>query len=211
MSDILYQNTCDVEFKGKKPKDSWMKEWPLEDRIEKFFEFCRVFDDRQDSLLKDEYQIFSHRLHWDEHPFCNLMQSVTDNELRLFYTLVFSFSNEHWGTLNKLMEAYWNFSLKNGLGNMFDHEGKLRSLDERRLIDQRFHLITPTALSNILGVDNLNYAINNYDMDLVLKARMIDWDQFGMLVNPSITTEGMFPDPINLARVYEDFLTNTLS
>jgi len=104
MSDILYQNTCDVEFKGKKPKDSWMKEWPLEDRIEKFFEFCRVFDDRQDSLLKDEYQIFSHRLHWDEHPFCDLMQSVTDNEFRLFYTLVFSFSNEHWGTLNKLME-----------------------------------------------------------------------------------------------------------
>ena len=103
MNDILYQNTCIPDFKGKKPKDSWMINWTLDERLNKFFEFCRVFDDRQDSLLKDEYQIFSHRLHWHEHPFCDLMQSVTDNELRLFYTLVFSFSNEHWGTLNKLM------------------------------------------------------------------------------------------------------------
>lgn len=117
MSQIIYQNTCEVEFKGKKPKDSWMKLWPLEDRIEKFFEFCRVFDDRQDSLLKDEYQIFSHRLHWHEHPYCDLMQSVTDNELRMYYTLVFSFSNEHWGTLTKLMtqgqEATREFFVEN--------------------------------------------------------------------------------------------------
>ena len=103
MTDIIYQNTCEVEFKGKKPKDSWMKDWSLDQRLDKFFEFCRVFDDRQDSLLKDEYQIFSHRLHWHEHPFCDLMQSVIDNKLRLYYTLVFSFTNEHWGTLNKLM------------------------------------------------------------------------------------------------------------
>jgi len=103
MTDILYQNTCEVEFKGKKPKDSWMANWTLDERLDKFFEFCRVFDDRQDTLLKNEYQIFSHRLHWHEHPFCDLMQSVTDNKLRLYYTLVFSFTNEHWGTLNKLM------------------------------------------------------------------------------------------------------------
>jgi hypothetical protein len=102
MTDILYQNTCEVDFKGKKPKDSWMMNWSLEDRIEKFFEFCRVFDDRQDSLLRSEYQIFSHRLHWDEHPFCQEMQSVTDNRERLFLTLVFSFTNEHWGTFMKL-------------------------------------------------------------------------------------------------------------
>lgn len=103
MSKIVYTNTCDVEFKGKKPKDSWMREWSLDQRIDKFFEFCKKFDDRQDDLLKDEYQIFSHRLHWHEHPYCELMQSVTDNELRMYYTLVFSFSNEHWGTLTKLM------------------------------------------------------------------------------------------------------------
>ena len=102
MSDILYLNTCTPEFKGKKPKDSWMIQWPLEQRLEKFFEFCQKFDRRDDSLLKDEYQIFSHRLHWHEHPYCEVMQEVTDNELRLFYTLVFSFTNEHWGTFTKL-------------------------------------------------------------------------------------------------------------
>jgi hypothetical protein len=100
--DIVYQNTCEVEFKGKKPRRSWMKDWTEDQRIEKFFEFCKVFDDRQDSLLNQEYQIFSHRLHWHEHPYCQYMQSVTDNEQRMFLTLVFSFTNEHWGTFMKL-------------------------------------------------------------------------------------------------------------
>jgi hypothetical protein len=100
---IAYNNTCQVEFKGKKPKDSWMKEWTLDQRIDKFFEFCRVFDDRQDPLLKEEYQIFSHRLHWHEHPFCDFMKNVTDNHERMFLTLVFSFTNEHWGTFTKLL------------------------------------------------------------------------------------------------------------
>jgi len=117
MSQIVYNNTCEVEFKGKKPKDSWMRDWTLDQRIDKFFEFCQKFDDRQDSLLKDEYQIFSHRLHWHEHPYCELMQLVTDNELRMYYTLVFSFSNEHWGTLTRLMnegkEATREFFVEN--------------------------------------------------------------------------------------------------
>jgi hypothetical protein len=100
---IAYNNTCEVEFKSKKPKDSWMKDWSLDQRIDKFFEFCRVFDDRQDPLLKEEYQIFSHRLHWHEHPFCDFMKNVTDNHERMFLTLVFSFTNEHWGTFTKLL------------------------------------------------------------------------------------------------------------
>jgi hypothetical protein len=105
MNDIIFSGTCDVEFKGKKPKDSWMKDWSLDERMDKFFEFCRVFDDRQDSLLRDEYQIFSHRLHWHEHPFCDFMrQHVHSNRDRLYYTLVFSFTNEHWGTLMTLFE-----------------------------------------------------------------------------------------------------------
>jgi len=102
MSDLIYPNTCEVEFKGKKPRRSWMKDWTEDQRIEKFFEFCKVFDDRQDSLLNQEYQIFSHRLHWHEHPYCQYMQSITDNEQRMFLTLVFSFTNEHWGTFMKL-------------------------------------------------------------------------------------------------------------
>lgn len=110
----------------------------------------------------------------------------------------------------KILEAYWRFSQMNGLNNLFDKEGRLRSIEERRLIDQRFYLITPTAFSAILGVNNLNYAINKYNMDHVLEAKLIDWDNFGMLVNPIVTTDGLYPDPINLAKVYEDFLTNTL-
>jgi hypothetical protein len=110
----------------------------------------------------------------------------------------------------KVMEAYWNFSKLNGLSNLFDKDGKLKDLTERQLIDQRFYLITPTALSTILGVNNLNYAINNYNMDKVAEAKLIDWDNFGMLVNPQISTHGLYPNPINLGRVYEEFLTNTL-
>lgn len=110
----------------------------------------------------------------------------------------------------KILEAYWRFSQLNGLSNLFDTDGNLRSIEERRLIDQRFYLITPTALSTILGVKNLNYAINKYSMDQVLEAKLIDWDNFGMLVNPTLTVDGLYPDPINLAKVYEDFLTNTL-
>jgi len=110
----------------------------------------------------------------------------------------------------KILEAYWRFSQLNGLNALFDSEGNLKSLEERRLIDQRFYLITPSAFSTILGVNNLNYAINKYNMDQILEARLIDWDNFGMLVNPALTVDGLFPDPINLAKVYEDFLTNTL-
>jgi hypothetical protein len=111
----------------------------------------------------------------------------------------------------KILEAYWKFSQLNGLNNLFDKDGNLRPIEERRLIDQRFYLITPTALSAVLGVNNLNYAINKYDMDQVLEARLIDWDRFGMLVNPTLTVDGLYPDPIDLAKVYEDFLTNTLT
>lgn len=110
----------------------------------------------------------------------------------------------------KILEAYWQFSQLNGLNNLFDKDGQLLPLEERRLIDNRFYLITPTALSTILGVNNLNYAINKYNMDHVMEAKLIDWDNFGMLINPTLTTDGLYPDPINLAKVYEDFLTNTL-
>lgn len=100
--EIVFPNTCDVEFKGKKPKDSWMRDWPLEERLDKFFEFCRAWDDRIDPLLSEEYQIFSHRLHWDEHSYCYEFKEIDSNLYRMFYTLVFSFTNEHWGTITKL-------------------------------------------------------------------------------------------------------------
>jgi hypothetical protein len=102
-NNITYEDTSDVVLKNGKPTDSWMKDWTQEERFDKFFEWCQAFDKREDKLLKEDYQIFSHRLHWHEHPFVDVMQSITDNKMRLFYTLIFSFSNEHWGTLMSLM------------------------------------------------------------------------------------------------------------
>ena len=101
--NITYDNTSVVELKKGKPTESWMKDWSQEKRFDKFFEFCHAFDRREDKLLKEDYQIFSHRLHWHEHPFCELMKDVTNSRDRLWYAIVFSFTNEHWGTLNKLM------------------------------------------------------------------------------------------------------------
>jgi hypothetical protein len=84
-------------------------------------------------------------------------------------------------------------------------------LDERQIIDQRFYMITPSLLSEIAGADNLYYAINKYSMDDIVSARLIDWDRFGMLINPRLSDRGLLPSPINLATVYEDFLTNSLN
>jgi len=101
--NIEYPNTTQVLLKDGKPTDSWMREWTQDERLEKFFEFCREFDKREDRLLREDYQIFSHRLHWHEHPFVELMTGVKDSRDRLWYALVFSFTNEHWGTLTHLM------------------------------------------------------------------------------------------------------------
>lgn len=103
MNDILYPNTTAVSLKNGKPIDSWMRDWTHEERVAKFFEYCRKFDLREDKLLHDEYQIFSHRLHWHEHPFVGLMKDVSSPVDRLYYALVFSFTNEHWGTLTHLI------------------------------------------------------------------------------------------------------------
>jgi len=104
-NNIEYPNTDrTIQIVNKKPVLSWMHAWTQDEREAKFFEFCGKFDLREDTLLHDEFQIFSHRLHWDEHPFIDLMSMITDAEERLYYALVFSFTNEHWGTLMHLMD-----------------------------------------------------------------------------------------------------------
>ena len=113
--------------------------------------------------------------------------------------------------LEKILHIYWNFSLKHGLSNLFDTTGTLRPLAERQVIDQKFYMITPSLISELSGADNLYYAINKYSMDDISSARLIDWNQFGMLVNPRLSDRGLLPSPINLAKVYEDFLTNSLN
>jgi hypothetical protein len=110
----------------------------------------------------------------------------------------------------KILEAYYQFSLQNGLSNLFNRDGALISLDERRLLDQKFYFITTTILSGLVGIDNLYYAVNKYNIDDIISAKLIDWDNFGQLINPRISTYGFFPDPINMAEVFEDFLTNSI-
>jgi hypothetical protein len=98
-NDIVYDNLSEVELDEKgKPTRSWMWKWSQEERTEKFFEFCRAYDKREDSLLAENYQQFSHRLHWHECPFVDEVKKVTDPKTVLEACLLFSFTNEHWLT-----------------------------------------------------------------------------------------------------------------
>lgn len=112
---------------------------------------------------------------------------------------------------DKLLNIYWNFSLQNGLANLYDSKGDLRPLADRQIIDQRFYMITPSLLAGLVGADNLYYAINKYSMDDIMSARLIDWDKFGLLVKPQLSERGLLPENVDLAKVYEDFLTNSLN
>ena len=49
-NDVTYENLAEVPLKNGKPTRSWMKDWTQEQRTEKFFEFCRAYDKREDSL-----------------------------------------------------------------------------------------------------------------------------------------------------------------
>lgn len=104
--DIIYDNLVEVELKNGKPLSSWMKSWSQEQRTEKFFEFCRAYDLREDRLLRDNYQQFSHRLHWDECPFVDALKECTDPEMVLHACLLFSFTNEHWLTFQAWKTGY---------------------------------------------------------------------------------------------------------
>lgn len=104
--NIIYPNTSEVPMKKGKPTDTWMQEYTLDERKAKFFEFCEKFDKRQDDLLKDDFQIFSHRLHWHEHPYVDFLKDKElSNFKKIWYTIAFSFSNEHWGTFKALYDG----------------------------------------------------------------------------------------------------------
>jgi hypothetical protein len=105
-NNIVYPNTSIVELNSKnKPKDTWMQNYTLDQRKEKFFEFCDKFDKREDDLLRDDFQVFSHRLHWHEHPYVDFLKDKEISFLkRIWYTMTFSFSNEHWLTFKTLYD-----------------------------------------------------------------------------------------------------------
>jgi len=109
----------------------------------------------------------------------------------------------------RLLEAFYEFAKLNGLSDLFDRDGTLIPLAQRLLLDKRFYMIPPKILSQLVGATNLNYAINKYSIDQIIEARLIDWDQYGMLVNPLVEYRGIYPQPANLSRIYEDFIANS--
>jgi hypothetical protein len=109
----------------------------------------------------------------------------------------------------KLMEAYYAFSSQNGMPSLFK-EGELIDLTERRLLDKKFYFVTTTILSQIIGVSNLNYSINKYNIDTIAEARLIDWDNFGMLVRPRVSQVGLFPNTLSIVEIFEQFITNSI-
>ena len=121
--NIIYPNTSEVLMKNKKPTDTWMQEYTLDERKAKFFEFCDKFDKRHDDLLRDDFQIFSHRLHWHEHPYVDFFkQHPIDNFHKIWYTIAYSFSNEHWGTFKALHD-----NGQEGLRQRFERNRHARS------------------------------------------------------------------------------------
>ena len=79
-------------------------------RINDYLKFLKEFDSRSNIIVQENPNFFSHRLHWDEHPFCyNIREKFDINTIEglqgaLSSCLVFSFSNEHWGLINN----YWD-------------------------------------------------------------------------------------------------------
>lgn len=115
-NDIKYVGLSEVDYDVKgKPTRSWMKDWTQEERTEKFFEFCRSYDLREDSMLKENYQQLSHRLHWHECPFVDHVKTMTDPCEILNACVLFSFTNEHWQTFTA-----WLNGKKDGLKKRFN-------------------------------------------------------------------------------------------
>ena len=90
----------------------------IKHRLNDYLIFLKEFDSRSNPIVKDNPNFFSHRLHWDEHPFCLVMRNKFDIhtldglQKALSSCLVFSFSNEHWGLINDYWEigsdAFYN-------------------------------------------------------------------------------------------------------
>lgn len=95
------ERKSEIDGKGLEPLLPHMS---VESRIQKYFEFCRAFDRREDYVLRDNFQQHSHRLHWQEHPFVDVIRDVDSLRDRIWFTLVFSFTNEHWMTFKTLVD-----------------------------------------------------------------------------------------------------------
>lgn len=110
----------------------------------------------------------------------------------------------------KLLEAYYELATRNDLPTLYE-DGQLRPIEQRRLLDKRFYLFPPSLLAQAIGATNLDYAINKYSIEDVFEARLIDFDQFGLLVRPKFSTLGLFPETLNMELVFEEFIEKSTS
>ena len=119
---ITYPNSSEPIIKKGKPINCLLENYSIEQRLQKFFEFCRAYDVREEPILKANPQQFSHRLHWDEMPYVEEMQKEKDLKTLLHHTIVWSFSNEHWLTFRALRDHGVN-----GMRIRFETERHARS------------------------------------------------------------------------------------
>ncbi len=119
---ITYPNSSEPIIKKGKPTNCLLENYSIELRLQKFFEFCRAYDIREEPLLKANPQQFSHRLHWDEMPYVEEMRNEKDLKTLLHHTIVWSFSNEHWLTFRALRDHGIN-----GMRMRFETERHARS------------------------------------------------------------------------------------
>lgn len=152
-----------------------LPDWSVEERLDKYFEFLEAWDRREDPLLRDVVQQFSHRLHWDEHPYCDVIAGVTSPRDKMWFTLLFSFTNEKWDTLMTLVdqgEAAFRRRMedesfrpaRSDLFQIYYPKGtKVRQWlvdGTKKAADDMHHLLT--SRNRPWGIMNLAYAMRDY-------------------------------------------------
>lgn len=188
--DIVYENLAIVPMlPSGKPSRSWMKDWTQEERTEKFFEFCRAYDKREDSLLAENYQQFSHRLHWDECPFVDTLKTNDDPEMVLHACLLFSFTNEHWQTFLAWKEGY-NTGLRDYLyaGNRPCRSDLFQIYYPKGTKVEEWLLTGPQkaaeALHHVLGNKNRNYPYTMMEFAKILNEHFVTEQGFRNAMYP---------------------------
>ena len=136
-----------------------MDNYTVDQRLDKFMEFLNIFDLRDDPILENNFQQFSHRLHWHEHPFCEIIQNCRNDQERIWFTLLFSFSNEYW--------TIFDILVNNGEQALKEH---LKSPKNRVMRTDLFNIYFPkgTKVRNWI-VDNTKLA--SQDLAKVFKDR----------------------------------------
>jgi len=91
---------------------------------------------------------------------------------------------------------------------IYQNEKKV-PFNERERLNSPFYGVTPSLLKTLSGID-LSFAINNYDIEYITNARVLDWDKFGELPYAKVETQGIVlsPGSNNLLDVFNIFENN---